>query len=228
VWVHYCRKHYQRARYRARAWPSTQCDLLLDSLDRMEAWGGVEGFEVVLRRREKERLSASGSSTDKGEGKGEGEGKKRTRRRGASTLTSTSACASRDGDDDEYADDEEEDGEEASSDDGDDAGKRRRRRRRPRIKTCPVPEWLRAETGPGKSFDEIRDIVKRVREDLTEQHQRCQTKSAGKKEQVLFPDIEILPTFRPWVLEQANEDKEGRGKMSRVSRKGAVQKVQIS
>ncbi|KAH2524907.1 hypothetical protein KXW97_003218, partial [Aspergillus fumigatus] len=59
VWVHYCRKHYQRARYRSRAWPFTQCELLLDSLGRMEAWGGVESFEVVLRRREMERLSSA-------------------------------------------------------------------------------------------------------------------------------------------------------------------------
>ncbi|KAJ5115126.1 hypothetical protein NUU61_000885 [Penicillium alfredii] len=52
VWVHYCRKHYQRARYRADQWPFTQCELLLESLNRMEAWGGVESFELILRRRE--------------------------------------------------------------------------------------------------------------------------------------------------------------------------------
>jgi hypothetical protein len=203
----------------------------------MEAWGGVGGFEVVLRRREVHRLASSEKVSGKGQGQGQGaEGvtMRKGRRGGSSASTSTSASvsASRDGDDDhndeEYADQEE--GE--SSDDGDGDGTRKRRRRRPRIKTCPVPEWLRAETGRGKSFDEIRDIVKRIREDLTEQHRKIQTqktKSKGKKEQVLFPDIEILPTFRPWVLEQAGrdaEDREGRGKMSRVSRKGAVQKVQ--
>lgn len=56
VWVHYCRKHYQRARYRADQWPFTQCDLLLESLSRMESWDGVESFELILRRREQMRV----------------------------------------------------------------------------------------------------------------------------------------------------------------------------
>ncbi|KAF4771845.1 hypothetical protein N7455_008241 [Penicillium solitum] len=56
VWVHYCRKHYQRARYRADQWPFTQCDLLLESLSRMESWNGVESFELILRRRENMRV----------------------------------------------------------------------------------------------------------------------------------------------------------------------------
>ncbi|GIJ82947.1 hypothetical protein Asppvi_001464 [Aspergillus pseudoviridinutans] len=227
VWVHYCRKHYQRARYRARAWPFTQCDLLLDSLARMEAWGGVESFEVVLRRREVVRVSSSSSSSSLqqsgtkervGEGEGvDGLGLKRARRN--TTSASTSAYVSGD-DEEEHGDAEEEE----SSDDG----RKRRQRRKPRIKACPVPEWLRAETGPGKSFAEIRAIVERIRADLTEQHQRCQMQKTNTKsqEQVLFPDIEILPTFREWVLEQANEDGEGTRKMSRVSRKGAVQKAQ--
>ncbi|PKX98084.1 putative pathogenicity factor [Aspergillus novofumigatus IBT 16806] len=223
VWVHYCRKHYQRARYRSRAWPFTQCELLLDSLARMEAWGGVQSFEVVLRRREVQRLSSSSSAERQGtamEGvavalrKGRGRG-------GRSSITSTSvsaACASGQEDEEEYEDDEEE-----SS-----GGRKKKGRRAPRIKACPVPEWLRAETGPGKSFAEIRAIVERIREDLTEQHRQIQkSKGNGKsKEQVLFPDIEILPTFREWVLEQANEDVKNTGKKSRVSRRGAVQKVQ--
>ncbi|KAJ5970845.1 uncharacterized protein N7479_000763 [Penicillium vulpinum] len=61
VWVHYCRKHYQRARYRADQWPFTQCDLLLESLSRMENWDGVESFELILRRREQMRV---GRETD--------------------------------------------------------------------------------------------------------------------------------------------------------------------
>ncbi|GAQ07348.1 hypothetical protein ALT_4669 [Aspergillus lentulus] len=209
VWVHYCRKHYQRARYRSRAWPFTQCELLLDSLARMEAWGGVESFEVVLRRREVQRLSSSFAeqqASDK-----EGVRVRKGRRGGASA--SASACASEG--EEEHADDEEESG------DG-----KKRQRRKPRIKACPVPEWLRAETGPGKTFAEIRAIVERIREDLTEQHRQAQKTKTKNKEQVLFPDIEILPTFQEWVLEQANEDGENRREMSRVSRKGAVQKVQ--
>lgn len=56
VWVHYCRKHYQRARYRTHQWPFTQCTLILESLNRMQDWGGVKSFELVLRRREVQRL----------------------------------------------------------------------------------------------------------------------------------------------------------------------------
>ncbi|KAJ5111507.1 hypothetical protein N7532_002042 [Penicillium argentinense] len=65
VWVHYCRKHYQRARYRAGQWPFTQCELLLESLNRMESWGGVRSFELILRRREQERIDGRQSSHDR-------------------------------------------------------------------------------------------------------------------------------------------------------------------
>ncbi|KAF7167368.1 hypothetical protein CNMCM5623_000666 [Aspergillus felis] len=183
----------------------------------MEAWGGVESFEVVLRRREVVRVSSSSSSSlqqgNAKEGVGEdvdGVGVRLKHARRNTTSASTSAYVSGDEEEDERGDEGEE---EESSDDG-----RKRQRRKPRIKACPVPEWLRADTGPGKSFAEIRSIVERIRADLTEQHQRCQMqKTKGKsKEQVLFPDIEILPTFRAWVLEQANEDGEGTKKMSRA------------
>lgn len=60
VWVHYCRKHYQRARYRADSqWALTQCDLAMRTIDNMESWGGVENFDVVLRRREINRRPES-------------------------------------------------------------------------------------------------------------------------------------------------------------------------
>jgi hypothetical protein len=190
----------------------------------MEAWGGVESFEVVLRRREAERISSSSFWQQSAAKEGVEGVRLRKGRRSVSTSVSVSASASAcaSGDDGEYGAEEEE---EESPDDG----RKRKQRRKPRIKAYPVPEWLRAETGPGKSFAEIRAIVERIRADLTEQHQRRQMQNTkGKsKEQVLFPDIEILPTFRAWVLEQANEDGEGtRKKSSRVSRKGAVQKVQ--
>ncbi|KAJ5115738.1 hypothetical protein N7456_000086 [Penicillium angulare] len=57
VWVYFCRKHYQRARYRADQWPFTQCDLLQESLSRIEEWNGVESFELTLRRREVMRVN---------------------------------------------------------------------------------------------------------------------------------------------------------------------------
>lgn len=161
-----------------------------------------------------ERLSSAEQRQGSGK-KGTGRALRKGRR-GGGGGGEASACTSTGASGEEYGDDEEE------SDDGG-----RRRRRKPRIKACPVPGWLRAETGPGKSFAEIRAMVERIREDLTEQQHRLtqKTKGTGKsKEQVLFPDIEILPTFRSWVLEQATADGENTSKKSRVSRKGAVQK----
>ncbi|KAJ5475603.1 hypothetical protein N7539_007890 [Penicillium diatomitis] len=56
VWIYYCRKHYQRSLYRADKWPFTQCELLLQTLARMESWGGVQSFELRLRAREVRRV----------------------------------------------------------------------------------------------------------------------------------------------------------------------------
>ncbi|EGE02706.1 ORP1 [Trichophyton equinum CBS 127.97] len=53
VWIYYCRKHYQRARYRNDEWPFTQCRLALDTIANMQAWGGVDSFNLTLRRRER-------------------------------------------------------------------------------------------------------------------------------------------------------------------------------
>lgn len=88
VWVHYCRQHYQRARYRASDWAVTQCQLVLVSLARMEEWsssasgesagdgnagagdgGGdwIKGFRVVLRRRVHRSLRLPGDGDDYGD-----------------------------------------------------------------------------------------------------------------------------------------------------------------
>ncbi|KAF3480002.1 uncharacterized protein GIQ15_06978 [Arthroderma uncinatum] len=55
VWIYHCRKHYQRARYRNDEWPFTQCRLAIDTISNMRAWGGVESFDLTLRRREEQR-----------------------------------------------------------------------------------------------------------------------------------------------------------------------------
>lgn len=63
VWARYCRQHYQRARYRTETWIFMQCELLLQSLDRMQSWGLVESFELPLRRREAERINNNAPET---------------------------------------------------------------------------------------------------------------------------------------------------------------------
>ncbi|PTU25225.1 hypothetical protein P175DRAFT_0422955, partial [Aspergillus ochraceoroseus IBT 24754] len=149
VWIHYCRKHYQRARYRSSQWPFTQCELLGDSLARMQAWGGVDWFEVCLRRREVMRVFGSAATSMKGR---------------------------------EDADD---------ADDDDDEEKKRRKK--PLIVPAPVPGWLRLEIAGGepKSFDQVRELVRLIRQDME------RVRDAGG--QVRFPDIEILPVFKGWV-----------------------------
>ncbi|OOQ83713.1 hypothetical protein PEBR_33559 [Penicillium brasilianum] len=173
VWVYYCRKHYQRARYRAEQWPFNQCELLLQSLDRMEEWGYVLSFELRLRRREALRTDGQGE------------------RPAPSGLLHNG-------------------------------------RRHPTAITAPVPDWLQREVGANKSFDDIRDIVRRIRayltaikeqedakresrtkvnavDNLTKDEKKVAQNAAYRERNSLvrFPDIEILPTFHPEVVEDA-------------------------
>ncbi|KAB8253286.1 hypothetical protein BDV35DRAFT_3095 [Aspergillus flavus] len=209
VWVHYCRQHYQRVRYRVE-WPVTQCELLMVVLGRMERWGGVKGWDVVLRKREVERL--------KGEDGGEGTS--------TSTSTSTTECdlitlSSGSGSSSACVG--------FTTDEGGEHG----RRRKPNIVASPVPGWLLREVGSDKSFADLRDLVRRVREDMDSLRGR-----GVPARRVVFPDIELLPTFQSWVLAPAKKRRRsvrrdvGRGKkggigekVSRVNGKGAVKRV---
>jgi hypothetical protein len=176
VWVWYCRKHYQRARYRAAQWPFTQCELLLQSLDRMEDWGHVVSFELRLRRREA------------------------LRNHGQEVKPAPTGLL--------------ENG-----------------RRHPTAITAPAPDWLQREVGRGKSFEDVRVIVEKIRKYLAGVQEQEHTKknqkanlangtavmskdekklaqnSAYREQNSLlrFPDIEILPTYDVEVLEQARK-----------------------
>jgi len=58
VWVCYCRKHYQRSRYRNPAgFALLQCDLLRKQIDRIDMWGGVSDWIIKIRKREEKRLN---------------------------------------------------------------------------------------------------------------------------------------------------------------------------
>lgn len=215
VWVHYCRKHYQRARYRADQWPFTQCELLLESLSRMEQWDGVESFEIILRRREILRVSGeehSGGSSQAGPSRAA-----RGSRTKSSTRTKTKKPSTA-------------------------RGLTMGGRKLPRAVIAPVPEWLRDRVGRGKSFQEIRDIVNRTYQYIVEKREEEKSieeslrisvgessVAAGKRSQWVparssskdlerqqgsrarFPDIEILPTFKQWVLDAALRQREQAG-----------------
>lgn len=58
VWVHYCRKHYQRSRYRnPSGFALLQCDLVRKQIDRLDMWGGVSDWIIKVRKREELRLN---------------------------------------------------------------------------------------------------------------------------------------------------------------------------
>ncbi|KAI1434291.1 hypothetical protein GGR50DRAFT_413198 [Xylaria sp. CBS 124048] len=67
VWVHYCRKHYQRSRYRTGAnYSKLQCELVKTQIDRLQTWsdanklagrpGLVLSWTLALRKRESKRV----------------------------------------------------------------------------------------------------------------------------------------------------------------------------
>ena len=59
--VHYCRKHYQRYRYRTSKygnWINTQLGCVRIQLERMEKWGGVRSWTVGLRFKGRRTLMA--------------------------------------------------------------------------------------------------------------------------------------------------------------------------
>ncbi|KAI0851288.1 hypothetical protein F5Y00DRAFT_259824 [Daldinia vernicosa] len=67
VWVHYCRKHYQRSRYRnGPEWADTQCELVQRQIRRVQEWsdenqrtgqpGVVKDWSLSMRKREKTRI----------------------------------------------------------------------------------------------------------------------------------------------------------------------------
>ena len=62
-WVYYCRKHYQRHRFRAKqtGWKRTQFDVIKRQLARMNTWGGVIDWEIALRKKERDGLAAANS-----------------------------------------------------------------------------------------------------------------------------------------------------------------------
>ncbi|KAI1662614.1 hypothetical protein F4813DRAFT_4173 [Daldinia decipiens] len=67
VWVHYCRKHYQRSRYRnGPDWADTQCELVQRQIRRVQEWsdenrrtgqpGVIRDWSLSMRKREKTRI----------------------------------------------------------------------------------------------------------------------------------------------------------------------------
>lgn len=65
VWVYYCRKHYQRSRYRnPRGFARQQVLLVKRQCERLELWGGVKDWVIKVRRREELRMNREGDNGD--------------------------------------------------------------------------------------------------------------------------------------------------------------------
>jgi hypothetical protein len=69
IWVHFCRKHYQRCRYRnVTEYAKLQCQLVVKQIERVQAWsdrndsrkqlGVVSGWTMGIRKREQKRMAA--------------------------------------------------------------------------------------------------------------------------------------------------------------------------
>ncbi|KOS20214.1 hypothetical protein ESCO_006226 [Escovopsis weberi] len=77
IWVYYCRKHYQRVRYRnAKTYPLNQMELVKLQIRRLRTWsvdnqrGGsgpfIKSWTLSLRKREKNRLNQNPSGANAG------------------------------------------------------------------------------------------------------------------------------------------------------------------
>ena len=205
IWVYYCRKHYQRAKYRMDGWGVHQCDLAIHAVEGMQEWGGVASFNVELRRRELERTSS--------EGKDQPEIKSETPATDAETpetpertLTAASASPQPVNEPDELSS--------ASPASLATSTLGANGKKGPTIIPCPVPKWLREHVGKNKSFDDVFSILEAIRTELVP----AKDNPATVKD---FPDIELLPNIKPQFLPVAPVAE----KKPRVNKKGAVKKV---
>ena len=61
LWVYFCRKHYQRSRYRnPRGFACLQIQLVQTQIGNLRRWGGVIDWTVKVRRREELRTRTTG------------------------------------------------------------------------------------------------------------------------------------------------------------------------
>lgn len=75
VWVHFCRKHYQRSRYRnSKEYAKLQCDLVKKQIERLHIWSDanarkgegavVKDWGIAMRKREQKRLDEMSGKKD--------------------------------------------------------------------------------------------------------------------------------------------------------------------
>lgn len=227
VWIYYCRKHYQRARYRTNEWPFRQCDLVMDTVRNMRAWGGVESFDLRLRRRESKRASVGeGGLPETAQLDGIHVDSSNPAPSSPSSptvdvfnqtplsspfgsglqtpITPVSQIAQGSANVNNSVDTE------IEAPTLGDTETSRKKKKPPTIVPRPAPEWLHARVGPNKSFNEVLQILRELRADMTRMAENDVTPH--------FPDIEILPNLLPGAAVEKPK------KASRINGNGAIQR----
>lgn len=190
VWVHYCRKHYQRSRYRnAHDYSEKQAKLLMQTIHRIQVWSDMQqrdmeiaesegrpvkgklliDWELAERKREKKR---------KGGKKEEAPDRKR-RRIGADPAGDMKRRQPHDQDDqqdDDYDSDFDSDDDQLVNPDDSDGDPNFDR-------DLAVTGWLKNSLRKGYSTTQILEIALRIRLEI-------KNKTRSK-----WPDIEILPNI---------------------------------
>lgn len=199
VWTYYCRKHYQRAKYRMNGWGVHQSELAIRAVENMHEWGGVESFNLQLRRREADRTSkqendtAADTETSPNTANSAAREASLSMSPGQHSITSANDLSS-----------PSPAPQAVSPFDGS-------KKKGPTIVPCPVPKWLSDLAGKNKTYDEILSILETLRCELTPLSDEPDTVPD-------FPDIEILPNIKPEYVEVAEKN-------PRVNKKGAIKKI---
>jgi hypothetical protein len=180
LWIWYCRKHYQRCRYRVVNWALQQVLIVRETLDNFEKWGNIQCFSITLRKREQERNEKERRNNVSSRSVNVPSSRRRTTGRITASqaqkiihkarATATGTILNR----------------EASQEP--EVTSTGRRKSFPVNVASPVPEFLYAYLGEEKSFNDIRHIVNQIGEYIKFQHEI-------HNKEVSFPDIEILPVF---------------------------------
>ncbi|MCJ1362891.1 hypothetical protein MMC16_001997 [Acarospora aff. strigata] len=164
VWVHYCRKHYQRSRYRnPSGFALLQCDLVRKQIDRLDTWGGVSDWVIKVRKREELRLNKENAELAAG----------RTAEDAASDGDETTEMAS----DEMQSTPTRRSGDVCTPVESHPSNPRRTSAATVSLSSS---RWLIKFTGSGKTTEEVLEVLDNIESEIRDT--RCN-----------FPDIEILP-----------------------------------
>lgn len=175
VWVHYCRKHYQRCRYRNSAdFSMKQAKLVMDTIFRVQVWSDMNQRQAEMDEREGRPPAASQStlidwslSTRKREQKRMEDQKDQRGSKAEPLLNANKKRQRRDEEDDSDADSDDPNGDPNFDQD------------------LAVNGWLLAACRSGYSTTEMMEIAHRIYDELHSQPQQRHK----------MPDIEILPNI---------------------------------